>query len=107
MIVAAVTAGSEAERAGLQGGDTILEINGRTAGQESSQEMSQFTPGDAITVKVHSRRAGDRDLKWKVGSREELFYAIKDLENVTSEQRARRAAWLKGEAEIPPAARSN
>ena len=30
-IVAAVTAGSDAERAGLQVGDTILEINGKAA----------------------------------------------------------------------------
>ncbi len=42
MAVAAVTAGSEAERAGLQTGDTILEINGKAAGQKSSDEMARF-----------------------------------------------------------------
>jgi predicted metalloprotease with PDZ domain len=101
MAVAAVTAGSEAERAGLQTGDTILEINGKTAGQESSDEMARFAAGDTITVKVRSRRGGERELKWKVGSREEISYEIKDTENVTAEQRARRAAWLKGEAQAP------
>jgi predicted metalloprotease with PDZ domain len=101
MTVAAVTAGSEAERAGLQTGDTILEINGKTAGQESSQEMAQLNAGDTITVKVRGRRGGDRELKWKMGSREEVSYEIKDMENVTVEQRVRRAAWLKGEAQIP------
>jgi hypothetical protein len=40
-------------------------------------------------------------LKWKVGSREEVSYEIKDMENITAEQRAQRAAWLKGEAQIP------
>jgi predicted metalloprotease with PDZ domain len=99
MVVAAVTAGGEAERAGLQAGDTILEINGKTTGQESSQEMARLTPGDTIAVKIHARRGGDRELKWKVGSREEISYELKDMENVTAQQRARRAAWLKGEAE--------
>jgi len=101
MTVAAVTAGSEAERAGLQAGDTIMEINGKLAGQESSQEMSRLSPGDTITVKVRSRRGGGRELKWKVGSREEISYELKDMEKITAEQRARRAAWLKGDVEIP------
>src|SRR4029077_11243406 len=64
MTVAAVTAGSEAEHAGLQAGDTVLEINGKTAGQESSQEIARLIPGDTITVKIHARRGGDRELKW-------------------------------------------
>jgi predicted metalloprotease with PDZ domain len=100
MAVAAVTPNSEAERAGLQTGDTILEINGKTAGQDSSEEMARFTAGETITVKVRGRRGGERELKWKVGSREEISYEIKDLGTVTAEQRARRAAWLKGEAQI-------
>jgi predicted metalloprotease with PDZ domain len=100
MAVAAVTAGSEAERAGLQTGDTILEINGKAAGQDSSEEMGRFTAGDTITLRVRSRRGAERELKWKVGSREEISYEIKDLGTVTPEQRARRAAWLKGEAQI-------
>src|SRR5580658_3083926 len=99
MTVAGVTAGGEAEHAGLQAGDTILEINGKLAGQESSHEMAQFNPGDTVTVKVRARRGGERELKWKVGSREEVTYELRDVENVTAQQRARRTAWLKGEAE--------
>jgi predicted metalloprotease with PDZ domain len=106
MTVEAVTAGGEAERAGLRVGDTVLEINGKTAGQESAQEISQLNPGDTITVKVRSRRGGDRELKWKVGSREEISYELKDIENLTQEQRAQRAAWLNGEAETSLGAHS-
>jgi predicted metalloprotease with PDZ domain len=104
MTVASVSAGSEAERVGLQTGDTILEINGRTAGQESSQEMARLAAGDTIVLKIRGRRGGDRELKWKVGSREESSYELKDVDNVTPEQQARRAAWLKGEAQTPQAA---
>ena len=107
MAVSAVTAGSEAERAGLQTGDTILAINGKPAGQESSEEMAQFTGGETITLKVRSRRGGDRELTWKVGSREEVSYELENVENVTAEQRARRTAWLIGEAQIPQATHPN
>jgi hypothetical protein len=57
-------------------------------------------------VKVRSRRGAERELKWKIGSRQDLSYTIKDLENVTAEQRARRVAWLKGEAQPAPDAAS-
>jgi predicted metalloprotease with PDZ domain len=99
MTVSALTPGSAAERAGLQTGDTILELNGKTVGQESTQELARIAPGDTIALKVRGRRSGDREMKWKVGSREEISYALKDVEHVNEEQRARRAAWLKGEAQ--------
>ncbi|HET6176320.1 MAG TPA: PDZ domain-containing protein [Candidatus Sulfotelmatobacter sp.] len=99
MSVGAVTPGSDAERAGLQVGDTILEIQGKPAGQESRQELARLTVGETLTVKVRSRRFGDRELKWKVGARQEISYDVKDLDQITAEQRARRPAWLKGEAQ--------
>jgi predicted metalloprotease with PDZ domain len=107
MTVVAVTEGSNAEIAGLQVGDVILEINGKTAGQESSETTARLSPGDAIRLKVRARRGGERDLKWKMGSREEISYDLKDVDSISSEQRARQAAWLKGEAETPSQTRSN
>jgi predicted metalloprotease with PDZ domain len=101
MTVSTVGAGSEAERVGLQTGDTILEINGKPPGQESSQEVAALAAGETITVKVRSRRGGEHELKWKVGSREEISYELRDMENITAEQQARRTAWLKGEAQVP------
>jgi predicted metalloprotease with PDZ domain len=99
MLVGAVTAGSDAERAGLQVGDTILEIQGKAVGQESRDELARLAPGDTLAVKVRPRRGAEHELKWKIASRQEISYRIKDLENVTAEQRMHRAAWLKGEAE--------
>src|SRR5271156_3468576 len=72
MIVEPVSANSDAERAGLQTGDTILEINGRSVGQESSEEIAALASGDTVTLKVRGRRGGERELKWKVGAREEV-----------------------------------
>lgn len=100
MTVLSITPNSEAEQAGLQVGDTIVELQNKSAGQESRQELSRLKPGDTLTVKVRSRRAGERDLKWKVGGRQEVSYEVTDLDEVTPAQRARRTAWLKGEVEI-------
>ncbi len=84
MSVAAVTPGSEAEQAGLRVGDTIVELQGKPAGQESREELSRLNPGDTLTVKVRSRRGADRELKWKVGSRQEISYQLQDLDQVTA-----------------------
>jgi predicted metalloprotease with PDZ domain len=107
MTVAAVTPGGEAEHAGLQVGDTIVELQGKPVGQQSRQELARLNPGDAVTVHVLGRRGAERELKWKVGSRQEISYEVKDLDVVTPEQRAHRAAWLKGEAQIGTSAGSN
>jgi predicted metalloprotease with PDZ domain len=108
MSVVAVTPGGEAEHAGLHVGDTIVELQGKPAGQESRQELARMVPGDALTVKVRPRRGAERELKWTIGSRQEVSYDVKNLDQVTEQQHARRSAWLKGEAQAAPsAARDN
>ena len=99
MSVVAVTAGSEAERAGLRVGDTVTELQGKPAGEDSAQQLARLSAGDTVVLKVRARRGRERELKWKVTGREEIVYEVKDLDQITPEQRARRAAWLKGEAE--------
>jgi len=99
MSVGAVTPGSEAERAGLRVGDVIVELQGRPAGQESREELNRLNPGETLRVKIQSRRGGNRELRWKVGSRQEVSYEVRNLDQVTVEQRERRLAWLKGEAQ--------
>lgn len=102
MIVTAVTPGGPAELAGLQVGDTILEINGGPPGQDAAESVSALGPGETISLKILGRRDGQRELNWKLGSREEVAYALKDLENLTRAQRAARTAWLKGDAQSSP-----
>jgi len=103
MTVVLISPGGEADRAGLREGDAITELQGKVVGQESRQDLARMQPGDTITVKVRSRR-GERELKWKMAGRQEVSYEVKDLDHVTPEQRARRLAWLKGEAETVAAA---
>jgi hypothetical protein len=63
-----------------------------------------MNPGDALTVKVRPRRGAERELKWTIGSRQEVSYDVKNLDQVTEQQHARRSAWLKGEAQAAPSA---
>jgi len=98
MSVVAVNPDSEAERAGLHVGDVLSEIQGKTAGEESQQILARLKPGDTLTVKIKSRRE-EKELTWKVGSREETSYEVRELAQVMPEQRAHRGAWLRGEAE--------
>jgi predicted metalloprotease with PDZ domain len=106
MSVNSVESAGDAERAGLQVGDIIVELQGKPAGRDFRQELARLTPGDTITLKVRSRRGGDREMKWKIGSHQEISYQVKDLDQITPQQRARRTAWLKGEAEAPASATS-
>jgi predicted metalloprotease with PDZ domain len=96
--VLSVQQGSEAAKAGLAAGDTILEVNGHTAASDFESRMENLHPGETLKLRVRNRR-GDRELQWKLGSREESVWEMKDLDHITEQQSARRAAWLKGEAQ--------
>ncbi len=96
LVVSAVTPGSAAERAGLAVGDSILEINGQKA-DRGFAARSEVRPGDTLRLRVRNS-AGERELHWKMGSRQEIELELTDLDKVTPEQSARRTAWLKGES---------
>jgi predicted metalloprotease with PDZ domain len=93
-----VRAGSETEKAGLVAGDVLLDINGRVAASDFERRLGELRPGETIRLRVR-HRSSEREMQWKVGSREEVEFALKDVDNVTAQQKARRAAWLRGESE--------
>ncbi|HZQ23998.1 MAG TPA: PDZ domain-containing protein [Terriglobales bacterium] len=94
--VLAVKANTDAARAGLAAGDEILEVNGQSG--DPKQAIELLRPGDMLKLRIR-RHGQERELQWRTGSQEEVEYELKNLEHVTPEQSARRAAWLKGEAE--------
>jgi hypothetical protein len=79
-------------------GDVVTEILGKPVSEESNQQLAKLAPGDTIELKVRSR-GSQHELRWKVAGRQEISYQVRDLDRVTPEHGARRAAWLKGEAE--------
>ena len=91
-----VDSNGAADQSGLAVGDSILEINGRVASSDFRQQLSTLQSGDTLRLRVRNDR-GERELAWKVGGREEIDFTLQDLELITPEQKARRAAWLSGE----------
>ncbi|MBZ5571397.1 MAG: PDZ domain-containing protein [Acidobacteriia bacterium] len=96
--VGEVVANSDAKKAGLATGDLILEINGKTAASDLRAVLEQLQPGDLLKLQVRTS-TGDRELRWKVGAREQVEFQLKDVENIMREQRAHRTAWLRGESQ--------
>jgi predicted metalloprotease with PDZ domain len=94
--VSAVDSASEAERAGLAVADSLLEINGRVLSSDYRQQLAAVGAGETLRLRVRNGR-GESEVVWKVGSREEVEFELKDVDNPTPEQKARRAAWLSGE----------
>jgi predicted metalloprotease with PDZ domain len=92
-------AGSEAEKAGLAVGDVVLAMNGRATGSDFETRLAQLHPGDTIHLRVR-HQGTEHEMQWRVGTREEVEFELKDVEYVTTQQRARRAAWLRGESQI-------
>jgi len=90
--------GSDAEKAGLMPGDVVLELDGRPVAADFNRRLVSLRPGDVLRLRVR-QRGKEREMQWRVGAREEMEYELKDLDQLTAQQKARRAAWLKGEAE--------
>jgi predicted metalloprotease with PDZ domain len=97
-VVVQITPGSEAESAGLVPGDAILMLEGKFVSADLSDLLAHYQPGDTIHLRVTGRK-GTREIKLRLGSRQENDYALVDVPNITPLQRARRKAWLLGVAE--------
>ena len=94
----AIAPGSTAERAGLSVGDTILEINGQRVNDSIARHLAALLPGQTLHLRVRNS-AGERELHWTLDARQEIELQLTDLDKVTPAQKARRTAWLKGEAQ--------
>jgi predicted metalloprotease with PDZ domain len=97
-IVASVAAGSAAEKAGLRPGDIIQQINGRVPGAAPENDLMVLRIGDTADLRV-SGASGRRRVKFKLAGTPAENYALVEREGVTEIQRARRAAWIRGDSE--------
>ena len=99
-VVAAVDDASEAQRQGLAIGDVILLVNGKPLGGSMEDRIASMRVGESVRLRV-SGRDGQRDVKVKLGAREQQEFTITSAPTLSSDQRARRAAWLTADDQAP------
>jgi predicted metalloprotease with PDZ domain len=91
-----VVDGSPAEDAGLQSGDEILSLGGRTVTRDGwLVALNQHKQGDRVPITVkRDRRTVEATLVLRGADRFE--YRIEEKKDATAEEKALRSAWLKG-----------
>jgi predicted metalloprotease with PDZ domain len=100
-IVVQVKPGSEAQRAGLKVNDEILRVDGEEAGRKSGQRIAELHPGSVLRLSVR-RQGTESELEWKLASRTQTVFQLRDIAGITAQQRERRAAWLFDKGESRP-----
>ncbi|MGZ4840010.1 MAG: M61 family metallopeptidase, partial [Terriglobales bacterium] len=97
-VVASVDPASKAAKAGLKPGDIVQEFNGRAVLRGFETSIEAMRPGDLVRLKL-SGAGGQREISFKLGSKLSDDYAFVELDGATAAQRARRAAWIRGESQ--------
>ncbi len=97
-LIVEVDPNSEAAKAGLQVGDVFQEINGHALVRPLESEIELMNPGDSVRVRVSGPK-GPRDVSFPLGSKAVTDYTVVERNDATPAQRARRAAWMRGESE--------
>ena len=92
-VVSQVDANGPAVQAGLKVGDAIQQVNGKPITGPFENHFNTMRVGDEVRLTL----AGPRDVVFKLGGKPEDKYSLVGLDNVTAEQRARRAAWIRGD----------
>ena len=95
---------SPAEDAGLQEGDEIISLGKKNISRENFLvSLARFKQGDRVPITVkRDRRTIQATLV--LGAPERFEYRIEEKKDATPEQKALRAAWLKGPASLAEAA---
>ena len=88
VIITNVRNNSPAENAGLQAGDLITSF-------PPKETVERYKPGDSVPVTVKRDRLTIKT-NIVVGQPEVFDYRIEEKPDATAEQKALRAAWLKG-----------
>ena len=98
-VVASVDPSSEAQRAGVNVGDRVIEVNGKPADAGLDEQLSRMREGANVKFKFANPK-GQRKIKLKLSAHSEQVFILQDVPNITSDQRRHRQAWIHGDDEI-------
>jgi predicted metalloprotease with PDZ domain len=96
LVIENVRNNSPAEDAGLQNGDEVVSLGGKTVTADSwLKTLARFNPGDSVPITVKRDR---RTIKTNIvlGQPDRYDYVIEEKPDTTAEQKALRARWLSG-----------
>lgn len=102
--VEAVDPGSGAERAGLQRGDILVEMDGRSLHAPPQDQLAGIKPGRKVHFRV---RRGRREfpLEFPLEAKRRISYRVEEVSDASPEQRRIRQGWLEGTTTTPTAGR--
>lgn len=86
----------EARKAGLQEGDAIISIDGRTPLRGLDQQFENSKPGTMVRIVVLSHGTR-KEVAFTLSQRQVETHALRELPGATAAQLARRDAWLHSE----------
>ena len=95
-VIGNVRHNSPAEDAGLQQGDELLTLGGKKITRENwPSRLNRYKQGDRVPISVRRDRRTIQTVL-VLGEPERFDYRIEEKKGATPEQKALRAAWLKG-----------
>jgi predicted metalloprotease with PDZ domain len=92
--------GDPARNAGLRSGDEIVSVDGRQPARSLEQQFANSKPGTKVRLTVQSR-GSRKEVELTLGEQSVTAYVLHESERATSEQLARRNAWLNSENQLP------
>jgi predicted metalloprotease with PDZ domain len=94
-IIENVRNNSPAEDAGVQAGDRIVSLAGKEVTSDWLKMLARYKTGDSVPITVKRDRQTIK-VNIVLGQPDRFDYAIQEKADATAEQKALRAAWLKG-----------
>lgn len=92
--------GASARNVGLRPGDEIIAIDGHPPARSLEQQFANSEPGTKTKLTLQSR-GSRKEVELALGEQSLPAYVLHESPNVSSEQLARRKAWLGSENQIP------
>ena len=95
IIVQSLEPESRAERAGLESGDILLEMDGQPLNSPPQSLRKGLTPGREVRFRIR-RGQEEKDVRFRIDSAVGTTYSIEEDKKATDAQRTLRNHWLNG-----------
>ena len=99
MVVTRVEPSTDSARQGVAAGDLIIRINGKAAtGVDLAVMIGTMNPADELRLDVRTN-GGEREIVVRLEAQKVIEYSLVEAPTASAAQKARRAAWLRGDSE--------